>query len=165
MRLGLGLQLRRKSLPASAEEPYELPVTYTVTGVFTDYSGHTGDGSGLRDGLDSASSTVWAAGDLDAEPHPPRITMHLGGEYYVSHITVRSIPFSFGSWGAGYTNDCNIEYRSNSVDWTYLPNLSGLVDGQDLDVPIEQLATEIRLTKLGWLAMSELRATVDPNPM
>jgi hypothetical protein len=148
----------------------EVNATYTATNTEPAFSGLTG--SGLRDGADASSSTVWGT----ATSSGGSITADLGGTYLVSTLMLRPIPSSFGGWGALYLNGATVEVSTNGSSWTTVGTVSGMVDGVakrvDMGVDVGTISSNqhsrtcryIRLTKTGsFFGLAEFRVLARPS--
>jgi hypothetical protein len=134
----------------------EIAATYfAVNGTWLDYTGHTGDGAGLRDGIDTGSSSIWgsANGTQDSA-----IIAVLGGRYAVDKIRVMAIPASAG-WGSLYLNGASRDVGFNLTDWTNIGTVSGVTDGAAAEFSFGGAVAEyVQIRKpADWLGIADLR--------
>jgi len=136
----------------------ELLATYTVSSAFTGgggpYTGHTGTGAGLRDGLAAAANTVWAN---NSEPNP-FIRADLGSSKAIARIEVMPIPASFGGWGASYLNGNTVSGSTDGSSYTVIATISGAVEGSYKVITVGATYRYIKIGKAsGDLGMGEFR--------
>ncbi len=132
----------------------EVPAVYSATEPsYPGYSGHLGDGSGLRDGALSGAASGWGS----ATAYGGEITADLGTA--VALEAIRLAPFDgFGGWGALHLNGAMVEVSFDGLNWTAAGVVAGAVTGQVLTVPLDARARFVRLSKFDdWFGLAEFR--------
>lgn len=103
--------------------------TFTITNLYSTYSGHTGTQSwgsgGLADGATNSGTTTTATDSGTGE-----IKLDFGSTKSINNLYLACIDSAFDGWGPVYTNGRVIEYSVNDVDWTTLVTLAAHVDGE-----------------------------------
>ena len=133
----------------------ELSPTFSVTSSYGDYSGHTGDGSGMRDGVFNASNSVWASqGDVN-----DNITADLGAAVMVTEIQLWGIPADFDGWGTNYLDNAAVDRSDDNTNWTAVTASIGTgVDYTPYIVPVNAVCRYVRVKSgSGWLSVSDFR--------
>jgi hypothetical protein len=139
-----------------------LTSTYTVTSTYDSYTGHTGDGAGMRDSLDNAANTVWAAEDGSGG----NITCSLGSNKTVDHIVVAQIG-TFDGWQGTTLSNTGVWYRpTGGGSWTQKGTISTSSPGTDVTFDMGGVtAAEIELRKTTWFGLSKFAVyVVDTAP-
>lgn len=131
--------------------------TYTVTSVYDGYTGHTGDGAGMRDSLDNATNTVWAAADGSGGT----ITAHLGSNKTVDHIAIAQIG-TFDGWEGTTLVNAGVWYRqAGGGAWTQKGTISGSSPGSDVIFDMGSVtAAEVEVRKVTWFGVSRFAVYV-----
>jgi hypothetical protein len=132
----------------------ELPATYTVSSTYGGYSGHTGTGAGLRDAIDTGTTSVWG----NNSETDPFIKADLGSAKTVDHIDVMPIPASFDGWGVSYLNGTSVRGSLDDATYTLIAIISGAVEGAYKTIPVGATYRYIKIGKVsGDLAVGEFR--------
>ena len=146
------VQVNNVALPA--EPLAEFTATYTVSSTFAGYTGHTGTGAGLRDGIATGSASVWGN---NSEP-TPFIKADLGSTKSIDHIDVMAIPAAFDGWGISYLNGTAVTGSTDDVSYTAIAVITGVVEGVYKSIPVGANYRYIKIGKpSGDLALSEFR--------
>lgn len=131
--------------------------TYTVTSVYDSYTGHTGDGAGMRDTLDNATNTVWAAADGTGG----NITAHMGSNKTVDHIAVAQIG-TFDGWQDTHLNGVEVWYRpTGGGAWAQKGTIASSAPGADEAFDMASVtAADVELRRANWFGVSRFAVYV-----
>lgn len=119
--------------------------------------GISGDGSGMRDGLDNSSGTCWGSNSTATSS----LTAVLSSNMTLDHVVLRPTPATTGGWGAVYLNGAKLYYRpTGGGSWTFVTDITGAVDGSDLTFDLGGVTgaeVKVERTDSQYLGMSEFR--------
>jgi hypothetical protein len=161
--MGIGIA-RLQMARAAADAANEVEATYTVSSSQPLFSGETGDGSGLRDGIftGDVGTSVFGSGDTP----PEFIIADLGEVMALTRIKVWPITVA-GGFGFSYdqTNGATVAISSNDVSWTDVGTLSGAADNVPAVFELDGYnARYIRLTgPTTYIACGDFRIYATPG--
>jgi hypothetical protein len=142
---------------AEGEAPAEYTPTFFVTSTYIpSYSGATGDGSGMRDGIDDVAASVWASEGANVD----YISADLGADVAVGDIGVMPIPSEFDGWGAGYNNGAPIQIATAAAPTSWIS--SGLLSVADNVETLNAINATCRFIRIRgilghWISIAEFR--------
>lgn len=131
--------------------------TFSLSSVFSSYTGHTGTqtktSGGLADGVFSGTSSV-AATNAGASEF---IQADFGGVKNVSKIKISPIPNSFDGWGPSYLNGRLLQKSTDGSTWTTIQTITGATDGVLMTINASVNARYVRIATAssGYIGVSE----------
>lgn len=134
----------------------ELTPTFTVTNPEPEFTGWTGDGSGMRDGVIDTESSVYASSNAEGG----HITADLGSLHFVESIAVQAIAPEFGGWGVDFLNGAIVLISRDGNQWQPIVVIEGLTDPPQLvSFSIGRVARYVRISREqgNWIGIGEFR--------
>ncbi len=131
--------------------------TFTVSSVYSNYTGHLGTHGtttgGLSDTLTNGTTSVWGS---NASPNE-NIVADFGRVVTVNEVLVAPIDSGFGGWGPSYADGVRIESSTNGTDWTPGATISGTQNGVTTPFAINTQARYVRLIRnSSYIGLGEL---------
>lgn len=143
--------------PPSTTVLLDTGTTYTVSSVYDGYTGHAGAGAGMRDALDDAANTVWAAADGSGGS----IRANLGSNKTVDHLALRQNG-TFDGWQDTHLSGVEVWYRpAGGGAWTLKGTIGGSTAGVDVVFDMGSVtAAEVELRRANWFGVSRFAVYV-----
>jgi RHS Repeat len=130
-----------------------IPITYSSSSTYSNYTGLAGAGNGMRDGIYVGAASVHAT----LASGSSWVMMDLGSVKALGKATIAPISFAFQSWGPVYTDFSTLQRSDDGVNWTTVTPISGTVDGNATEYPVNSSARYLRvITTTGtWLGLGD----------
>lgn len=141
--------------PAPPSGSVILPSGCSASSNYNNYTGLTGNCSGIQDGVYNLSSSIHGTfSDVSGS----WVLMDLGVSRAISTAFVVPIDSSL-TWGPTYLTGAQVQISSNGLNWTTVGSIAAAQDGSPSTVPIGATARYIRLFKSGWLGVGDFFVT------
>ncbi len=108
------------------------PTGYSASSTYSSYTGLSGTGAGMRDGVYNLSNSVHGT-NYEASAW---IVMDLGSSQSVDKVTLVPIPSSFDGWGVAYLNGATLERSPDGMSWTGIGTVSSTTEGVPVQVTV-----------------------------
>lgn len=117
------------------------PTAYTTSSTYSSYTGLSGTGAGMRDGVYNLSSSVHGTNYETS----PWIVMDLGSSQSVDKAVLVPIPFSFDGWGVSYLNGATLEKSADGMSWTSVGTVTSTTEGVPVQVTVGSSTRYLRV--------------------
>lgn len=132
-----------------------VPTGYTASSNAGGYTGLSGIGAAMRDGLFNTSSTIHGTNNTASE----WIKMDLGTSVYLASVVLvpahNSAP---GGWGYAYLNGATVERSTDGTTWTSVGTVSSTADDVPVKLTVNAMARYLRVSKTSRLGLGDFVA-------